>query len=342
MNEERIADARRAGFYPLMVLLERLQRDRALLGTGSAPAEEGVRFRHAAALVFSPSDISKLECRTVPHDPGSLEAASREIYEVTTTFLGLTGPVSPLPSYFSEELLQEEADSSRRREFLDIFHHRLMSLFYRAQARCDLPNSRLSDGSDAWSRRLLSLLGFDDPATVYRGFPPWRALRLAGLLGDGEVTAATLEIALGDVLATDLGEARVAIEQFVGSWVEVEPEHVTRLGQNAHCLGRDLLLGHRIFDRAGKFRVVIGPLSREGYLRFAEGSEPLRSLAQTIDTLVGDTLELEVVLWLSREAAPSLQLSSRGTTRLGKNGWLGGQSRETRIPVRVPTVLNEA
>ncbi len=336
---ERLTDARRAGFHSLMLLLERLQRERAPVGTGAAPGEEGVRFRHDPSLAFSPSDVAEIERHLLPSDPEDAASPSREIYEITTTFLGLTGTVSPLPSYFSEELLQDEAES-RQRDFLDIFHHRVISLLYRAKAKYDLGGGRLSDGSDAWSRRLLALVGYDGaiPGGAGGGFPSWRILRLSPLLSDGKLTGAGLEKALADVLGSDLGSAGVFVEQFVGSWVDVEPSQVTRLGRNASRLGSELLLGRRIFDRSSKFRIVIGPLSRDGYARFAEGGEPLRRVAQGVSTLIGDALEYEIVLWLSREAAPSLELSSSGRTRLGKNSWLGGQSREARIRVQVPTV----
>jgi type VI secretion system protein ImpH len=206
-----------------------------------------------------------------------------------------------------------------------------LSLLYRALVRYDVPNGWVSDGSDAWSRRLLSLLGFDVEGALR--LPPWRLLRLAPLLNDGEVTAPALEVALSDVLE---GEADVHVEQFVGTWARLEPSDLTRLGRSRTRLGRDLLLGRSIFDRAGKFRIVIGPLSRASYLRFGEGSEALRRVAQLVAAVLPGTLEYEVVLWLEREAAPCLELSSLGRTRLGKDSWLGGQRREARVPVRVP------
>jgi type VI secretion system protein ImpH len=324
---ERIAAARRAGFYPLMLLLERLERDRAPVGTGSAPGEEGIRFKHDPALSFSPGDVAQVEVRTGRLDPDTL-TRGQDFYEITTSFLGLTGSASPLPSYLGEELLQEEAE--RTRDFLDIFHHRLLSLLYRALVRYDMPNGWVSDGSDAWSRRLLSLVGFDveGPARL----PPWRKLRLAPLLNDGEVTASALEVAIADVLE---GEAGVKVEQFVGTWARLEPSDLTRLGRSRTQLGRDLLLGRSVFDRAGKFRIVIGPLTRASYLRLGEGSEALGRVAQIVAAVLPGTLEYEVVLWLEREAAPCLELSSLGRTRLGKDSWLGGQRGEARIPVRV-------
>ena len=327
-QKDRIAAARRAGFYPLMLLLERLEKDRSPVGTGGSPGEEGIRFKHDPALSFSSADVSQVEVRTGRLDPDTLERG-KDFYEVTTSFLGLTGSASPLPSYLGEELLQEEAE--RTRDFLDIFHHRLLSLLFRALVRYDVANGWVSDGSDAWSRRLLSLVGFDveRPSRL----PPWRLLRLSPLLNDGEVTAPALEVAIADLLDDEAG---VKVEEFVGTWALLEPSDLTSLGRSRAQLGRDLLLGRSVFDRAGKFRIVIGPLTRASYLRFGEGSEALRRIASLVAAVLPGTLEYEVVLWLEREAAPCLELSSLGRTRLGKDSWLGGQRREARIPVRVP------
>ncbi len=335
---ERIAEARRAGFYPLLLLLERLHPDRAPWGT-ALPAEEGIRFRHDPSLAFSTGDVGAVERRELPPDPEDVTAEAKEVVEITTTFLGLTGAVSPLPSYFAEEVLHEEGES-RQREFLDIFHHRIVSLFYRARAKYDVPNSRHSGGSDAWSQRLLELLGYDAPAGNPErfGLPAWRLLRLGALLAERDLGAHALEAALADVLSEDLGDAGVAVEQFVGTWAEVAPDQLSRLGRASSALGRDLLLGRRVFDRAGKFRIVIGPLSRDVYAHFTESGGPLRRIAELVATIASDHLEYEVVLWLSREAAPSMQLTSTRKTRLGKNAWLGGQAREARVRVQVPSL----
>jgi len=334
---ERIELARRAGFYPLVLLLERL-RD-APVSDGDPGLEERVRFRHAPDLAFSAGDVVAVEDRLLPRPADDL-TPDRKVREVTTTFLGLTGCVSPLPSYLTEELLQDDSENPPVRDFLDIFHHRILTLLYRSQARTDLPNSRRSDCTDVWSHRLLLLLGFDAEGPWRGELPPWQLLRLAGLLADGEVTARTLELALVDLLGADLGDASVSVEQFVGTWVEIDPSQLTRLGRASSQLGRDLLLGRRVFDRAGKFRITIGPLTRADYARFApttraESGEPhpLRRVEQVLSTVLTGALEHEIVLWLRSEAAPSFQLSSAGRTRLGHDSWLGGQSRESRITV---------
>ncbi len=53
--------------------------------------------------------------------------------------------------------------------------------------------------------------------------------------------------------------ASIRVEECTGRWTEVDPENWTRLGTRCTVLGQDLLLGHRVYDRAGTFTVAVGP-----------------------------------------------------------------------------------
>jgi type VI secretion system protein ImpH len=100
--------------------------------------EESIRFRHDPSLTFATSDVSSIKAR--PRRAGETgDGPDEPVYEITTTFLGLTGTVSPLPTYMAEEVLHEDHDRPAQREFLDVFHHRIISLFYRAHARTPSP-----------------------------------------------------------------------------------------------------------------------------------------------------------------------------------------------------------
>ncbi|HEY7724604.1 MAG TPA: type VI secretion system baseplate subunit TssG [Anaeromyxobacteraceae bacterium] len=334
----RIETARRRGFGSLMALIERLFFDAAAEDAGGArPGEERIRFRHDPRLSFAPSDVARVEQRTLPPPADDFSASPRPVLEVTTAFLGLTGTAGPLPPYLCEEVAQEEADQTRLRDFLDLFHHRILTLFQRARSRSDLPGGHRADLRDDWSRRILAVLGIDQAALARSAAPGWRLLRWAPLLAERNPTGPAIEAAVEDAVGEEvLGGARATVEPFAGAWVEIAPDERSQLGRSASVLGRDLLLGRRIFDRAGKFRVVIGPLGAEGFARFTSGREPLRRVAQAVTALTTEPIDWQVVLWLSADAAPRLELSARGKTRLGRNSWLGGQVRETRIPVEVP------
>jgi type VI secretion system protein ImpH len=332
--EARVLEAaRRRGFRALLLALDRLRPGSASALGGAATAhEESVRFRHDPSLALATADVVAVEEIELPADTG----APRRAIQVTTSFLGLTGQVSPLPTYMAEEVAQEVAQEVRpRREFLDLFHHRALSLLHRGLAQHDLPGSALSDQRDDWAGRLLSLLGRDDPPGAPRPADapaPWALLRSAPLLAQRAISASALEAFLADLLAPALGAAGVEVEQFVGAWVAIADEDRTRLGGAASELGRSFVLGNRIFDRSGRFRVVIGPLDAEGYARFSapERAAAVRTAARA---LAGDDLDVEIVLRLASDAAPGFALSSSGRARLGRNTWLGRQGRESRVTV---------
>lgn len=314
--------ARRRGAYPLLVVLERLLGGDAAIGTAANLDEERIQLRHDRQLSFRPAEVSAVRVRDVNRE--------RPVVELTTAFLGLTGAASPLPPYLPEEVAQEDDESPLRRDFLDLFHHRFVSLFFRARARSDYANGYRTDQSDAWSRRVLALLGRDGTPRVER----WRVLRWAPIFASRNVTAAAVEAAVADVLAEDLGgEVGVAVEPFVGAWVPLDPDDENRLGRARSTLGGDLVLGRRILDRASRFRLVVGPLGRDALARLRGNEGLLRRVAATVTELCASTLDFELVLWLTADAAPHLEL---GAARLGRDSWLGGQVRETRLRVDIP------
>jgi type VI secretion system protein ImpH len=324
----QLGAARRRGAYPLLLVAERLLGPAGAVGTGATFEEERIRLRHDPQLAFRAGEVSDVRVRAPSPDPHAF-TAPRHVLEITTAFLGLTGAASPLPPYISEEIAQEDEDAPRRRDFLDLFHHRFISLFYRARARADHPNGYRSDQSDAWSTRVLALLGRDRPPRVER----WRLLRWAPLLAERNVTPAALASAVADVLERELPGVGVEIEPFVGGWAEIDPVDQNQLGRVRSTLGKDLVLGRRIRDRGGKFRILIGPLGREALERLQARKELLRAVREAVVELCPPSLEYEVALWLSKDAAPHLEL---GRARLGRDTWLGGQVRETRLTAEIP------
>jgi type VI secretion system protein ImpH len=340
-DAELLAEARRAGFRALMLVADRLRPGSAsALGGAASPHEEAIRLRHDPSLAFPLADVESVRIVTIPAEAGTT-GLPREVLQITTSFLGLTGSVSPLPPHMAEEVAQEVAEQRgepRTAAFLDLFHHRALSFFHRAGAKHDVPAGALSDQSDDWSRRLFALLGRDEPRTDAPApadpdaEPRWRALRYAPFLAERALTAAALEACLADLLAPDLHGGRVVVEQFVGSWVELAPDERTRVGRSATELGRSFVLGARVFDRAGKIRVVIGPLDADGYTRFA-APERVAAIRRAVRSLAGDDLDLELALRLAPRAAPGFVLSSDGRHRLGRNTWLGHQKQETQVIV---------
>lgn len=331
----------RVGFYRAVELLERSNPHAVRVGELGPVLKEVVRFRHDPSLTFATSDVRGIVRRERSVEEAVDGAAPGPLYEITSTFLGLTGTVSPLPTYFAEEVIHEDDERPAQRQFLDLFHHRILSLFYRAHTRYSYGSDYLSNQQDAWSRRTLALAGIDtfDGRGPVVDLPLWRLLRLAPLLASRARTASGLVSVVSDTMSHILEGAGVSVEQFVGRWVTIDERQLFRLGVSNCTLGEDATIGRKVFDRGGKFRLVLGPLRRNAFQQFLPGSKGLDALRDLVLFYVRDPLEFDVELILAPGETPSMRLSSRpgDGSRLGLDSWVTvNADRETRVIVPVP------
>jgi type VI secretion system protein ImpH len=309
----------RFSFFQAVRLLQQLRPEAPRIGTQGPPGEESVRLRPSLSLAFPSSDVESI--REIPGPSGGTR------FEITTTFLGLYGAVSPLPLYYTEDLLSQD-EGSLQREFLDLFHHRLLSLFYRAWEKYRFAIQCTGTQEDYYSRRLLLLLGLDpDAQTSGHAVPAYRYLGLAGLLTQIPHSAASLQAMLGDYF----GDIPVRVEPCVGRHIPIPADQLNRLGLENCSLGMNLSLGERVFDRACTFRVELGPLDLEGFMSFLPQGQGTAQLHELVDHFNGDGLDYEVEISIRREAIPPLQLSGR-TALLGWSTWLGQrEGSESRV-----------
>lgn len=297
-------------FFQAVRLLQELFPDSPRVGRQGPVEKERIRFKPTLDFGFAPSDIAAIR-------ETELEDGSTGV-EVMTTFLSLYGTASPLPSYFTERLFEQDEDSLQR-GFLDLFHHRLLSLFYRCWEKYRYSVQFEDRGDDYFSRRLLDLLALDPerfPGDHH--VPRQRFVGFAGLLTQVPHSAASL----GAVLSEYFDGIPVAVESFRGRWVEIPSEAWNRLGRQNSVLGSTLTLGDRVFDCTCTFEVRMGPMGLADYMALLPGSNRQLELREIVDVMNGDCLDYEIELELKKEEVPPLQLSSE-TARLGWSTWVG-------------------
>lgn len=316
MTGDDYIDIAPSTFFALVSFLERSAPGATPIGEAGPPRNEAIRFRNSISLGFPSSDVSE----KVVLD----EASPR--YEVTTTFLGLTGAVSPLPNYLLESVLVDARDTGVQRDFLDVFHHRAISLFYRAKVRHEPARQHRSDGSDPWLLRVLGLAGVHTQA----GLPlqPRHLMPLLPILANRQRGATALRLALRSILQDELPEAEVAIHEFVGGWLEMDEDEHTLLGTRNHALNRGFMLGRRVHDRRGKFAIRIGKLLRKEARMFSEDQPLLERVRATVSLVLRDPLEYDLELVLHEGEAQSIAL---GEGRLGESRLSGFTGSETLV-----------
>jgi type VI secretion system protein ImpH len=174
------------GFFQAVRLIEAMRRDRTGVGRHTDPAGEVVRFGVNPAISFPPSEIHSL---ALP-DEGPARIA--------VNFMGVTGPQSVLPWHYSLLAMERvRARDTAMVAFLDLFHHRLLSLFYRAWAR-HRPGLAYREEEDTLRTHLLDLVGLGGEGAGEPGMEEMLAFHV-GLVAPPARSALALEQLVGDL-----------------------------------------------------------------------------------------------------------------------------------------------
>ncbi|HJZ87856.1 MAG TPA: type VI secretion system baseplate subunit TssG [Polyangia bacterium] len=293
-------------------ILERLGGPR--LGREGPAGDEVVRLRPSLSLAFSPADVELIDKALPPKEAPDLPVRWR----ITTRFLGLYGVTSPLPNYYAEALAQADPESTRVRDFLDLFHHRLLSLLFRAWTRHHYEVEFQTDGSDDLSRRLLAWLGINPRVAELLEVAPVRLLRYAGLLIGRDRPPRALEIMWAELL-----DVPIRVRGNMGRWIMIPPDQKALLGVQSMLLGEDFVIGNKTFDVSGKFRVVVGPCDYETFESFLPGGAGLQQLHNAVEAALPAPFDYEVEVRLRAECRPPFRLSTPKPNRLGYTAWPG-------------------
>jgi type VI secretion system protein ImpH len=346
-------------FFQAVRVLERLTPERKLVGGANDPREEIVRFRARLSLDFPPSAIYEI-AKPPPELP---------VPGMTVAFMGLTGPSGVLPRHYTELLLRLEREAKGRekralREWLDLFNHRLISLFYRAWDkyrfyRAFERGEFARPQPDAFTLCLFSLMGLGAPSLRNRlritapapaetapgalehgrskllgRIEDLSLLRYSGFFAHRPRNAASLAAMLTAYLRLP-----VEVIQFQGQWLRLEPTNCTALGSEArnNAMGMNVIVGDRIWDVQSKIRIRLGPLTYTQFEAFLPDPTPVPErkaaylLAQLVRLYVGPELDVEFQLILRKEEVPSCRFGPAKTgigSRLGWNTWSRRKPKE--------------
>jgi type VI secretion system protein ImpH len=313
--------AREAEFFKAVHLVQSAYPDAAPIGQQGPPERESVRFVCDLSLGFPASDMTQIEVRDTG---GELPR-----FEMTTAFMGIYGSSSPLPVFYTEDVMDQDPDESLVKGFIDLFHHRIISLVYRVWEKYRYDLLFRAGGTDVLSRRLLHMIGLgSDVAPPRPKIAPVRMLAYAGLITQLPHSAS----ALRGMLAEFFEPIGVAIDQFIGQYVSIDPSQRTRLGVANFTLGSDAVLGERVFDIAATFRVCLGPVGLADFLTFLPPGGNTARLKEIVELVNNDSLDYELEVTILRDEIPELRLAD-DKARLGWSTWLG-QRPETNQSVR--------
>jgi type VI secretion system protein ImpH len=302
----------RFNFFQAVRLLERLAPERRPVGRFGKPSGEAARFSANPALPFPASEIQSIETRQ--DGPPT----------VAVNFMGLNGPLGVLPHAYSELIVDRlRQKDTAARDFLDIFNHRVISLFYQAWEKHRFAIAYERGELDRISHHLLDLIGLGseglqdrqaitDPSLIY----------YSGLLGLNTRSAAALEQILVDYF-----EVPFEVQQFVGAWHPMDAENQCSIGEESgpsEQLGWGAVVGDEIWDQQSRIRLRLGPVTFEQYRDFLPDGSAWGELRAITRFFTRDEFDVEVQFVLRREDVPPCELGDEtaGAPRLGWSTWV--------------------
>ena len=250
--------------------------------------------------------------------------------KLAVSFFGLFGPNGALPHHYTQMILERVRQKDETlREFLDMFNHRLLSLFYRAWEKHSFPvgfeTAYACQAEDTLKRAMWAVVGnrldssrsrlsFEDDVLLYYG----------GQFASRRPTAESLRACVQDFTGID-----AKVESLVGQWLTLERSEQTQVGSApmgtllSNALGVDSIVGERVWDAENRFRVIIGPVDWKGFNEYLPPYQPLRLLTDLVRRYVGPQFDFDVQVILSRDAIQGVVLDVESAFYLGWNTWLG-------------------
>ena len=271
------------GFLPYLRHLEQNAR-------GAPPIGRNARLKDELALIGQDPFLSFPDANL-----SHLGRAKNGKPVVRCRFMGYFGPQGALPLNMTEEVMRWcIGGDTAFVDFADIFATRFIQLYYRtwsdgrAITQFDHPDQY------RFEQYLHAQAGLGSPAMLGTGaVDDVHRLRLTPLTMGRVKSATKLRKMLEVHFKTD-----IEVEEMVPTWMNFEPDSLTRIGQQGSTLGRDIHLGSRVRSISEKIRLHLRLPTLDRYRAFLPGQKNHAQLRDLVFTYLGKTLEVDVILWL--------------------------------------------
>ncbi|MGA1846956.1 type VI secretion system baseplate subunit TssG [Deferribacter abyssi] len=323
-NREKIADlvnyilenATKFSFIQVIRLLKIVVRE-GLLEEEVKELENKVRVRPKLSLDFPGTDIAEIEKIDDEHSK----------FLITATFLGIYGSSSPLPDFYTEDLLDEQReDKSIMRDFLDIINAPLYPILFQIWAKYQIPYKVVEEKDVETIQRLFALIGLKDENVRENLKHANLLLRYTSLITQFPRSAESLRLILKDALQLK----SVDIIQCVEQTLTIDEEQRCYLGKLNNRLSENCVIGMNIRDKMGKFRIVIEvDEEAELFSLFPDGNRFLK-MKELIKFFLTTHYQWDVKLLVNPKMLQTTRLGETNWNRLGWNTWLFSEKLQSK------------
>lgn len=230
---------------------------------------------------------------------------------VFTTFMGLIGTDGVMPNWLIAESAEKKDGMDNLTAFLDIFHHRLMAMFYQIWKRFHYEFQYRENASDRLSQALLTLIHGRDTLDIdpryYLGVIKELNKKNKNIFGLKEIVHYVIPAA-----------SEVVIEEFIPVKYPV-----TQLSLGTGIAFENAVLGRFLYDANSSIRISV-KLNNYTTLNLLYENQPVRMILKTlVKKYVGCTLDVELMATLSADLLPLAKLNATAPQQLSAGVTVG-------------------
>ena len=289
-------------------LIERRQVSAERLGRSLRPAQDPVKIGQEVSLAFAHADIADFSYQG-------------QRPSLINTAYGIFGPNGPQPLVISEYAFDRKHNynDAAFHRFADIFHHRCISLLYRAwantQAVIEVDNTQSNRFTD-----YISALAACLPVAADQGqrTPQNHRLFHAGLFKQETRSFDGLSQLIASVF-----QVPVSVTPLTGGWLALDSQHQLHLGPGVQ-LGVNRYLGARAYACQHRFTLNIGVIHYRQFLHLLPHTDSYQQLLNLVSEYAGIEFEWDLNVTIDSSTLPRWQLGRDGG--LGWNLWLGAST----------------
>lgn len=278
--------------------------------------QQVIRVRPDLSLDFPGTDIVSIEEKGAADQP---QTGGMMHFLITATFLGIYGASSPLPAFYTEDLMDEaREDRSVARDFLDIINSPFYSLRFQCWSKYRLGVKILEEEDPHFLERLFCLLGLGQERIRSEIDDAFGLIRYIGLFTQTPRSAQGLETLLSDAFQ----QPRLKVIPCIPGWARIPEDQLCRIGISGNRLGLDSYLGRKIKDRMGKFRVRVAPVDWPDFQNWLPDTTRFKKLRTLIKLYLDQPLQWDLEALLSEDNVRTTRIGEIGGSRLGWDTWL--------------------
>lgn len=236
-------------FHQAVEIIQQMSPDTVPLGEGNDPSREAVQIKARVSLSPASAEIHSF----------TLPSSKNPQPILWVNFMSIAG--GPLPTPYTELLLERvRYHDTAFRDYLDIFNHRLVSIWHRLKKKTFISYSQKDPTTTQVGKCLLSLCGFGN-----------QALRNTIRVNDRSILAYHDLLwrrprsvhGLSRVLSTHF-RLPITVHQYQGAWDRAPDSDITKIGAQKgqmNRLGHETILGDKLWNQAAGIRIDIGPMT---------------------------------------------------------------------------------